>query len=187
MSSTFTTPLRINKLNNPTNNGVIAPSNTGAASCSQSQSFTPILAPIVAGPLPTFKAGETTATPLVLPAGSNIGGFLFFQTSAPSVLTGGVITVSVEVTDPITGVVTSTNLGTVTPTTTGGFIGLNLVYSGPVGAILENVGPLDAVIKFTSTAITAITGTLAGTFAIYYTPRNADGSITAYGSNYTNN
>ena len=184
MSSTFTSPIRINKRNNPTNNGVIAPSNTGAVRCAQGQFFAPISAPIAAGELPTFKVGETVATPLVIPAGSNIVGFQFLQTSAPSLITGGNINVSLAVTNPTTGVVTTTLLGTFTPTTTGGVSGINTLLAAN---LCQNVGPLDATIVFTNTAITAITGTLAGTIKVTYTPRNADGSITAYGSNLTNN
>lgn len=39
MSTTFTTPIRIFKRNNPTNNGVIAADNTGAAVCTQQKAF----------------------------------------------------------------------------------------------------------------------------------------------------
>jgi hypothetical protein len=56
-----------------------------------------------------------------------------------------------------------------------------------VATVLNNVGTTDATITFTATAITAITGTLAGTFDIQYTARNPDGSIIAYGAGYTNN
>jgi hypothetical protein len=187
MSSTFTTPLRINKLNNPTNNGVIAPSNTGAAAVTQQQFIAPIIAPVAAGAVPTFKAGETTATPLVIPAGSIISNVRFYETVAPSAITGGVVTVAIAVTSPTTGLVTSTNLGTITPTTTGGVLVMSATATAAVAALLANVGPLDATITFTATAITAITGTLAGTFSVEYTARNADGSIQAYGSGYTNN
>ena len=55
MSTTFTAPIRIFKRNNPTNNGVIAPDNTGAAECT-------VQATIVGG----------TPTVIVLPAGSII-------------------------------------------------------------------------------------------------------------------
>jgi hypothetical protein len=52
--------------------------------------------------------------------------------------------------------------------------------------VLNNVGANDATVTFTATAITAITGTLAGTFDIQYTSRNPDGSIIAYGAGLTN-
>jgi hypothetical protein len=55
-----------------------------------------------------------------------------------------------------------------------------------VATVLANVGTSDATVTFTATAITAITGTLAGTFSVEYTPRNYDGSITAVGAGYTN-
>jgi hypothetical protein len=39
MSSTFNTPIRIFKRNNPSNNGTIAPDNTGAAVCTQQKAI----------------------------------------------------------------------------------------------------------------------------------------------------
>jgi hypothetical protein len=99
------------------------------------------------------------------------------QTSAPSALTGGVITVAIAGVD----------VGTITPTTSGGRIGIAFTNSAAVATVLNNVGSTDATVTFTATAITAITGTLAGTFDIQYTSRNPDGSIIAYGAGYTNN
>jgi hypothetical protein len=186
MSSTFTSPLRINKRNNPTNNGVIAPSNTGAVVCTQQQFFAPISAPKAAGTLPTFKIGETVATPLVIPAGSNIVGLLMLETAAPSVLLGGAIEVSIAITNPTTGVVTTTLLGSFSTTTTGGILPFNIIFDPAKTVLWQNVGPLDATIVISNTAITALTGTLAATIQVDYTPRNADGSITAYGANLTN-
>lgn len=61
MSSTFTCPIRINKYNNPSNDGTMAPDNTGAAECT-------VQAPLVGG----------AATTVVIPAGSiisNIRGY----------------------------------------------------------------------------------------------------------------
>jgi hypothetical protein len=187
MSSTFTSPLRINKRNNPTNNGVIAPSNTGAALVSQQQFFTPISAPQAAGVLPTYKFGETTPSAFVLPAGSIIQGFQLYQTSAPSAITGGTITASISVTDPLTGVVTTTPFALSGLTIFGGIVNFSPYLVPTVTSLLANTGPLDVVISFATSAITAITGTAAGTISISYTARNADGSITAYGSGYTNN
>jgi hypothetical protein len=186
MSSSFTSPIRIYKYNNPTNNGVIAPDNTGAALVSQQNFIAPITATQAAGAIPTFKLGQTTATPLVIPAGSNISNVTFAEVSAPSALTGGVVTVAIAVTNPVTGAVVTTTLGTITPDTVGGVLPITFVASPAVAALLDNVGPLDATITFTATAITAITGTLAGTFSVTYTARNADGSITPQGSGYTN-
>jgi hypothetical protein len=65
MSTTFTAPIRINKRNNPTNNGVIAPDNTGAAECT-------VQAAIVGG----------TPTVIVLPAGSIIANVRDYVTTA---------------------------------------------------------------------------------------------------------
>lgn len=187
MSSTFTSPIRVFKRNNPTNNGVIAPDNTGAAKLSQESFIAPVTATTSgAVVLPTIDLGQTTATPFVLPAGSIIEQINFYETVAPSVLTGGVITVNLLVTNPTTGNVTTTALGTITPTTTGGKITIAFTATAAVAALLANVGPLDATLQFSQAQITAITGSLVGTFQCEYTARNADGSITAYGSGYTN-
>lgn len=176
MSSTFTQPLRIFKRNNPTNDGTIAPDNTGAAQSTQQAFITPITATRLAGAIPTIDVGTTTAVPFVLPAGALVSTIRFYQTTAPSALTGGVVTVAIAGVD----------VGTITPTTTGGVIVLSPTATAAVATILSNVGTTDATVTFTATAITAITGTLAGTFSVEYTPRNSDGSIIAYGSGYTN-
>lgn len=176
MSSTFNGPIRIFKRNNPTNDGTIAPDNTGASQVAQQQFIAPITATRLAGALDTFKIGQTTATPLVVPAGSIIQYLYFYQTSAPSALTGGVITASINGVD----------IGTVTPTTTGGRLQIQPAATAAVAALLANVGTSDVTVVFTATAITAITGTLAGTFDVRYTMRNPDGSITQTGSGYTN-
>jgi hypothetical protein len=176
MSVTFNTPVRVFKRNNPTNDGTIAPDNTGAVQCAQQDYITPITATRLAGAIPTFAVGTTTATPFVVPAGAIINHVFFLQTSAPSALTGGVITVAIAGVD----------VGTITPTTTGGRIGIAFTNSAAVATVLNNVGADDATITFTATAITAITGTLAGTFDVQYTSRNPDGSIIAYGAGLTN-
>jgi len=190
MSSTFTTPIRIFKRNNPTNNGVIAPDNTGAAKVSQEvQLVTPVTATTSgAVVLPVKEIGATTASPLVVPAGSMIQDVFIFQTGAPSAITGGVISVNVLVTNPSTGAVTTTTIGTFTPTTTGGV--LNMTRTGAataaVALVASNVGPLDAEIQFSQATVSAITGSFDATFSVEYVARNVDGSILAYGSNYTN-
>lgn len=177
MSVTFNTPIRVFKRNNPTNDGTIAPDNTGAVQVAQQDFIAPITANRSAGVIPVFAVGTTTAAPAVIPAGSIINHIFFLQTSAPSALTGGVITVNVAGVD----------IGTITPTTTGGRIGIAFTNTAAVATVLNNVGTTDATVTFTATAISAITGTLAGTFDIQYTARNPDGSIIAYGAGYTNN
>ena len=177
MSVTFNTPIRVFKRNNPTNDGTIAPDNTGAVQVAQQDFIAPITATRLAGAIPVFAVGTTTAAPTVIPAGSIINHIFFLQTSAPSALTGGVITVNVAGVD----------IGTITPTTTGGRIGIAFTNTAAVATVLNNVGTTDATVTFTATAITAITGTLAGTFDIQYTARNPDGSIIAYGAGLTNN
>jgi len=177
MSVTFNTPIRVFKRNNPTNDGTIAPDNTGAVQCAQQDYIDPITATRLAGAIPTYAVGTTTAAPFVIPAGAIVNHIYFLQTSAPSALTGGVITVAIAGVD----------VGTITPTTTGGRIAISFTVTAAVAAVLANVGSTDATVTFTATAITAITGTLAGTFDIQYTSRNPDGSIIAYGAGYTNN
>lgn len=177
MSVTFNTPIRVFKRNNPTNDGTIAPDNTGACQVAQQDYIAPITATRLAGAIPTFPVGTTTAVPFVIPAGAIVNHIYFMQTSAPSALTGGVITVNIAGVD----------VGTITPTTTGGRIAISFTNTAAVATVLNNVGATDATVTFTATAITAITGTLAGTFDVQYTARNPDGSIIAYGSGYTNN
>jgi hypothetical protein len=177
MSVTFNTPVRVFKRNNPTNDGTIAPDNTGACQVAQQQFFAPITATRLAGALETYDVGTTTPSAYVVPAGAIINHIFFYQTSAPSALTGGVITVAVNGTD----------VGTVTPNTTGGRSQVTFTATAAVATILANVGSTDVTLTFTATAITAITGTLAGTFDVQYTARNPDGSILPYGAGYTNN
>ena len=188
MSSTFTQPLRINKRNNPTNDGTIAPDNTGAARVSQEQYITnPITSTTAsATTLTTADLGTTTATAFVVPAGAIIESFALYQDVAATGLTGGVITMSISQTNPSTGAVTTTALGTITPTAAGGRIAGVFTATAATAAIIGNIGTLDATLSFSAATVTANTGTLGGTFAVNYTARNADGSITAYGSGYTN-
>jgi hypothetical protein len=177
MSVTFTSPIRVYKRNNPTNDGTIAPDNTGAAIMSQQAKIADITATRSAGALPTYPIGSTTATAFTLPAGSIVHSISMYETTAPSALTGGVITVA------IAGV----NVGTLTPTTAGGKIDISLTASAAVAAVLANVGTTDATVTFTATAITGtFTGTLSATFNVEYTARNVDGSIINTGSGYTN-
>ena len=189
MSSTFTGPIRVNKRNNPSNNGTIAPSNTGAARISQQDTIANITATTSgAVVLPTFKIGETTATPVVVPAGAIIENIKFYETVIPTALTGGVITVNLLITNPTTGAVTTTAIGTITPTATnGGIISVAFATTAAATLLLSNVGTLDATIQFSQATISALTGSLGGVFTVEYTARNVDGSITAYGSGYTNN
>lgn len=176
MSSTFTGPVRVFKRNNPTNDGTIAADNTGAVQLTQQAFIAPITAATSAGALPVFEVGTTTASPFVLPAGALVNAIRFYETTAPSAITGGVVTVSIAGVD----------VGTITPTTTGGIIVMSPTATAAVATVMNNVGTTDATVLFTATAISAITGTLAGTFSIEYTARNVDGSIVAYGAGYTN-
>jgi hypothetical protein len=176
MSSTFNQPLRIYKYNNPTNNGVIAPDNTGVAHVTQTVSFSGIAA---AGLIPTYGTGSasTTLDPVYVPAGAAITNVKLIETSAPSAFTGMVITVAVG----------GTSIGTITPTTSGGLITIAFTASTTAAAILANVGTSDVPVTFTVGTTSGVTGTLGGTFVVEYAARNYDGSITNIGQGYTNN
>lgn len=176
MSSTFTTPLRVFKRNNPTNNGVIAPDNTGAANCSQQVTFSGVNA---AGAITTYGVGSqsTTADAVVIPAGSMITNVRLFETTAPSAFTGMVITVAIN----------GTTIGTITPLTTGGVISFVPATTTAAAALLANVGVNDVTLTFTVGTTSGVTGKLDGTFDVSYVARNVDGSIIAYGSGLTNN
>jgi hypothetical protein len=189
MSSTFTSPIRVFKRNNPTNDGTIAPDNTGAVRLSQQEFITnPITAvTAVATTLTTAPVGTTAATPFVLPAGSIIESFALYQDVAAGGLVGGVITVSISITSPSTGAVTTTAIGTITPTAAGGRIAGVFTATAATANIIENIGPLDATLTFSAAAVTTLSsGSLGGTLDVNYTARNNDGSIIAYGSGYTN-
>jgi hypothetical protein len=175
MSSTFNTPVRIYKYNNPTNDGTIAPDNTGASVCTQEVSFSGVNA---AGAITTYGIGNasTTADSIVLPAGSIVSEIILYETTAPSAFTGMVITVAIG----------GTNVGTITPTTTGGVISMASTATAAVAAKLANIGTSDQTVTFTVGTTSGVTGTLAGVFSIEYTARNVDGSITNIGQGYTN-
>ena len=140
--------------------------------------------------LPVKDVGGTTPVSLIVPAGSMIQDVFIFQTQAPSALTGGTVTVQVLTTNPSTGAVTTTSIGSFVFTTTGGVLGMTRSTSATAAAaaVCANVGTLDAEIQFNLTvAITGtFTGTLDATFSVEYVARNVDGSINAYGSGYTN-
>ena len=190
MSVTFNQPVRINKYNNPTNNGVIAPDNTGAVSVTQQSYITNPITAANSGTVvfTTADVGQTAVTPFVLPAGAQISNVRLFQTTAAANLAGGVITVSIIQTSPTTGANTTTAIGTITPTAAGGVIAYVPTATAATASILNNIGTLDATLTFTAANVTALTGgSLSGTFDVSYTARNPDGSIIAYGSGYTNN
>lgn len=189
MSSTFTTPIRVFKRNNPSNDGTIAPDNTGAARLTQQGYITNPITTTTgsATTLTTADIGATTVVPFVLPAGSIIENISLYQDVAAGGLVGGVITVSIAQTNPSTGVVTTTAIGTITPTAAGGRIAIAFTATAATAAILGNIGTLDAILTFSAASVTTLSsGSLGGTFSVEYTARNADGSITPLGSGYTN-
>jgi hypothetical protein len=74
----------------------------------------------------------------------------------------------------------TTAVGTLT-TTALGVVNVTFTASAAVANLLANVGPYDCTVTLASEAASA------GTLSIQYTGRNTDGTITAYGSGYTNN
>jgi hypothetical protein len=110
------------------------------------------------------------ATTEVVPAGSiihSITGYLNVVGAA-----------SRAVSFTVNGVTTA--VGTLA-TTALGQVSVTFTSSAAVANLLANVGPYNCTITIASEAASA------GTLSVQYTGRNADGSITAYGSGYTNN
>ena len=116
--------------------------------------------PIVAG----------AAATEVIPAGSiihSITGYLNVVGAASRAISLTVNNVTTSV-----GTLTTTALGLATATFT---------PTAAVANLLANVGPYDCTITLASEAGSA------GTLSVQYTARNPDGTITPYGSGYTNN
>lgn len=110
------------------------------------------------------------AATAVIPAGSiihSIDGYLNVVGAA-----------SRAVSLTVNGVTTS--VGTLT-TTALGKVSVAFTASAAVANLLANVGAYDCTVTLASEAASA------GTLSIQYTGRNADGTITPYGSGYTNN
>jgi hypothetical protein len=189
MSVTFNQPVRVYKFNNSTNDGTIAPDNSGALRASQQQFITNPIVGTTSGAtvLTTADIGTTTVVPFVLPAGAIIENVRLYQDVAATGLTGGVITVSIGQPDPTTGIVTTTAIGTITPTAAGGVTPIVFTATAATAAILENIGLVDATLTFSAATVSANTGTLGGTISVDYTARNYTGSIINVGQGYTNN
>jgi len=111
-----------------------------------------------------------TAATIVIPAGSiihSIDGYLNVVGAA-----------SRAVSLTVNG--TTTSVGTLT-TTALGKVAVSFTASAAVANLLANVGAYDCTITLASEAASA------GTLSVQYTGRNSDGTITPYGSGYTNN
>ena len=111
-----------------------------------------------------------TAATDVIPAGSiihSIDGYLNVVGAASRsvTLTSNGVTTTI-------GTLTTTALGKAT---------VAFVASAAVANLLANVGAYDVAITLASEAASA------GTLSVQYTGRNANGTITPYGSGYTNN
>lgn len=150
MSSTFTCPIRINKYNNPTNDGTIAADNTGAAQCTVQAAIS-----------------GTTAATVTIPAGSIISNVQAYNTTAGSTPATPNVTVA------------GTTVGTLS--NAAGVNNITFGSGSTAVGLLANVGTSDVLVSFTGGTATV------GVLSVTYTPRNADGTITPYGSGYTNN
>ena len=189
MSVTFNQPVRIYKYNNPTNNGVIAPDNSGAAEVTQEQYITNPISAANSGTvtLTTAYVGTTTAGNFQIPAGAILNNVKFYQTTSAANLAGGVITVSLTQPSTTGGSNTVTSIGTITPTTTGGLVPISFTATAAVANVIANVGTLDATLTFSAANVTALTaGGISGTLQAEYTARNYTGSIINVGQGYTN-
>jgi hypothetical protein len=111
-----------------------------------------------------------TAKTLVIPAGSIISDIKMYINVV------GAASRAVSLT--VNGVTTS--VGTIT-TTALGVASIAFTASAAVANLLANVGPYDCTVTIASEAASA------GTMSVEYTGRNANGTIIAYGSGYTNN
>jgi hypothetical protein len=110
------------------------------------------------------------ATTEVIPAGSiihSIDGYLNVVGAA-----------SRAVSLTVNGVTTA--VGTLT-TTALGKVAVTFTASAAVANLLANVGAYNCTVTLASEAASA------GTLSVQYTGRNQDGTITAYGSGYSNN
>ena len=110
------------------------------------------------------------AQTVVIPAGSIISDVKFYINVV------GAASRAVSLT--VNG--TTTSVGTIT-TTALGVASVSFTASAAVANLLANVGAYDCTVTLASEAASA------GTLSVEYTGRNADGTITPYGSGYTNN
>ena len=149
MSSTFTAPIRIFVRNNPSNDGTIAPDNTGAAECTVQATIT-----------------GATATTVTIPAGSIISNVRAYITTAAGSTSATNVTVD------------STVVGTLSDAA--GINTISLATGSSAVSKMANVGTADVTVSYTAGA------SAVGTLSVTYTPRNNNGTITAYGSGYTN-
>ena len=111
-----------------------------------------------------------TASTVTIPAGSiinSIDAYLNVVGAASRALS-------------ITSNGTTTSIGSVT-TTALGRVPATYTASAAVANLLANVGIYDVTLTLASEAASA------GVLSVQYTGRNQDGTITAYGSGYTNN
>jgi hypothetical protein len=109
----------------------------------------------------------TAAATVTLPAGSIVMGFTDYITTAATTGATGNVAINGTTVAGLTNVtgVNEAALGT-------GVTGV---------ALLANVGTANATVTYTAGA------GAVGVFSVTYTARNADGTITPYGSGYTNN
>lgn len=162
MSVGFTLPVRGFKRNNPSNDGTIAPDNTGAALFCQ-----------------TVYEPDNNGVSLTIPAGSFITGIQTYVTTAA---TDAAMTVTV----------TGTINGTATTITSAALGANERILdvlrtatdiSGPEVAALVNIGPSDVTLTIDTTSAA---GAQQSYHVVTYIGRNPDGTITPQGQGYVN-
>ena len=113
-----------------------------------------------------FVSGATST--VVIPAGSIIHSIQAYVNDAA---TSRAISLTVNGTTTSVGSVSTATLGVASATFTA---------SAAVADLLANVGAYDCTVTLASEASSA------GTLSVMYTARNSNGTITPYGSGYTN-
>lgn len=109
------------------------------------------------------------AASVVIPAGSIINNIQLYVNDAA---TSRALSVTVNGTTTSIGSVSTASLGVASAAFTA---------SATVADLLANVGAYNCTVTLASEASSA------GTLSVTYTARNSDGTITPYGSGYTNN
>ena len=114
-----------------------------------------------------FTSGATAS--VVIPAGSIINNIQVYVNDAA---TSRALSVTVNGTTTSVGTISTAALGVASASFTA---------SAAVANLLANVGAYDCTVTL-GTEVSS-----AGTLSVTYTARNSDGTITPYGSGYTNN
>ena len=129
----------------------------------------------------TISADNTGATVLSQQAAIAAGAAATITLPAGSIVMGIADYLPTGATTGATGNVTINGTTVATLSNTAGVNNAAFVTGVTGVALLANVGPTDATVSYTAGA------GAVGVFSVTYTQRNPDGTITPYGSGYTNN